>query len=148
MSRQWTAFHIWRSYRHIFLITAVMLVRTLILLRNCDFKQCNGNIDYYTVTLPMSKKTFYPVRKVRIIKEYYTPRFKRDNSPDSCIPALPNLTQSVTTDTFSQRSFFWLRYKCKCINPVTMCRGTVLQVLIYQQNLAPNSFTWSNSCPP
>lgn len=106
-----------------------------------DFKQCNGNIDYYTVTLPMSKKIFYPVRKVRIIKEYYTPRFKRDNSPDSCIPALPNLTQSVTTDTFSQRSFFWLRYKCKCINPVTMCRGTVLQVLIYQQNLAPNSFT-------
>lgn len=33
----------------------VMLVRTLILLRNRDFEQCNGNIDYYTVTLPMSK---------------------------------------------------------------------------------------------
>lgn len=62
-----------------------MLVRTLIILRNCDFEHCNGNIDYYTVTLPMSKKTFYPVRKVRIIEEYYTPRFKRDNSPDSCI---------------------------------------------------------------
>lgn len=99
-----------------FLIIAIMLVRTLILLRNCDFEQCNGNIDYYTVTLPMSKKTFYPVRKVRIIKEYYTPCFKRDNSPDSYIPALPKLTQSVTTDTLSQRSFFWLRYKCTCIS--------------------------------
>lgn len=44
-----------RSYLHIFLRITVMLVRTLILLRNCDFEQCNGNIDYYKVLLPISK---------------------------------------------------------------------------------------------
>lgn len=63
-----------------------MLVRTLILLRNCDFEQCNGNIDYYTVPLPISKGTFYPVRNVRIIEEYCTSRFKRDNTPTHVFP--------------------------------------------------------------
>lgn len=103
-----------------------MLFCTLILLSNYDFEQCNGDIDYYTMPLPMSKWILYPVRKIRIIEEYCTSRCKRDNSPDSCIPALTNPSQSVTTDTLSQRSFFCLWYECTCFcsNPVPMCSGT------------------------
>lgn len=59
-------------------------------------------------------------------EEYCTSHFKRDNSPDSCILALTNLSQSLTIDTLSQRSFFCLGTNVHvfCSNPVPMCRGT------------------------
>lgn len=99
--------------------------------------------------VPMSKCTFYPLRKVRIIVEYCTSRFKRDNSHDSCISALPNPSQSVTTNTpHNVASFaFGTNVHAFCSNPVPMCSGTDASGAYLPVKFSTEFIHFSTSCP-